>query len=101
MIFSAVEPKAIGRHPDMPCVEITTMSIWDCSMTLMILPARSLPASILDEALIPLEQRVLVHLVSLDLMSSLASCRTEVSGKKSEPLKSGVVGMICNKVSSA
>src|SRR5579863_1803161 len=26
-IFSAMEPKTNGRHPEMPCVEITTMSI--------------------------------------------------------------------------
>src|ERR1035441_1754276 len=55
--FSAIEPKTSGCHPDMPCVEITTMSICSRSTTSMMFPAMSFPTSTLELDLTPLAKR--------------------------------------------
>src|ERR1035437_1453757 len=55
--FSAIEPKISGCQPEIPCVEITTMSICSRSATSIMLPAISLPTSMLEIALPPLEER--------------------------------------------
>ena len=60
-IFSAIEPNAIGCHPVMPCVEITTKSIFSLSMTSTMSSATSFPSSMEEFTLIPLASRSALH----------------------------------------
>src|ERR1039457_5089331 len=55
--FSAIDPNTNGCHPEMPCVEMTTMSICSRSTTSMMFPAKSFPTSTLELDLTPLAKR--------------------------------------------
>src|ERR1039458_200470 len=55
--FSAIDPKTSGCQPEIPCVDITTMSICSRSTTSMMFPTMSFPTSTLEPDLIPLAAR--------------------------------------------
>lgn len=59
--FSAIEPNISGCHPDIPCVEITTRSIFSRSTTSIMFPDTSLPTSTLLVVLIPFLVRMAWH----------------------------------------
>src|SRR5664280_2570665 len=61
MTFSAIEPKISGCQPEMPCVEITTMSICSRSMTCIILPTTSFPTSTQEVDFTPLATSCLLY----------------------------------------
>jgi len=73
--FSAIEPKTSGRQPEMPCVEITIMSICSRSIISMMFPTTSLPISMLELALIPLETRAASHVANCRSALPSAWCR--------------------------
>jgi hypothetical protein len=76
----------------MPCVESTTISICSRSITSMMFPTTSLPISMLELALIPLETRAASHMANCRSALPSALCRYAVSGIPTGPASPSMPG---------